>query len=136
MVRSWKLLTNKISLKLNPNESQHEFRFFENGCGTDFLDVQMFGSWLNEQGDNFQLQFKNFAFPGQYSGWFQNWWPWIGSLIYYFWMSKDSVHINMETLKDLTLECDIELCQKDQNCATLLPQPSCPWIYSAIDHWC
>ena len=58
--------------KLKPHESQHEFRFFENGCGTDFLDVQMFGSWLNEQGDAFQLQFKNFAFPGQYSGGFPN----------------------------------------------------------------
>ena len=58
--------------KLKPHESQHEFRFFENGCGTDFLDVQMFGSWLNEQGDAFQLQFKNFAFPGQYSGGFSN----------------------------------------------------------------
>ena len=58
--------------KLKPRESQHEFRFFENGCGTDFLDVQMFGSWLNGQGDAFQLQFKNFAFPGQYSGGFPN----------------------------------------------------------------
>ena len=57
---------------LKPNKSQHEFRFFENGCGTDFLDVQMFGSWLKEQGDAFHLQFKNFAFPGQYSGWFPN----------------------------------------------------------------
>ena len=54
--------------KLEPLISQHEYRFFENGCGTDFLDVQMLGNWLNEQGDAFQLQFKNFAFPGQYSG--------------------------------------------------------------------
>ena len=40
---------------------------------------------------------------------------------------ENQVDKNLETNKDLTLECDIELCQKDQNCGSLLPQPTCPW---------
>ena len=48
-----------------------------------------------------------------------------------FWAAlnfvENQVDKNLETNKDLTLECDIELCQKDQNCGSLLPQPTCPW---------